>query len=269
MTYVVAIPSYNRSLIISKKTLKTLKDGNINHNNIYIFVANKDEYDNYKKEIPKELYGKIIVGNLGITNQRIFIKNYFKEGENIVSIDDDIEGLYKMKGMSALSKINNLDSFFKLAFERLKNEKLFIWGIYPVRNPYFMQNNITTKLKFIIGALYGFINRKTKDLEPKLNLESKGDYELSILYYKKDGGVLRYNNITVKTKFLAKGGLGEIEQRFGKNKKSAEYLQKTYPDIVTIFHRKNGMTEIRLSRNTDNKTKKNIIHNHTKTKKNK
>jgi hypothetical protein len=48
---------------------------------------------------------------LGITNQRIFIKNYFKEGENIVSIDDDIEGLYKMKGRSALSKINNLDSF--------------------------------------------------------------------------------------------------------------------------------------------------------------
>ena len=57
---------------------------------------------------------------------------------------------------------------------------------------------------------------------------------------------MRFNDVTIKTKFLAKGGLGQ--DRFERNKKSAEYLQRTYPKLVSIFHRKNGMTEIRFTR---------------------
>lgn len=253
MSYVVAIPSYNRPNEIVQKTLKTLKAGGVNKNIIYIFVANDNEYKKYEEIVPKELYGKIIVGKLGIANQRIFIKHYFKENQHVVSIDDDVEALFKMTNSAGtpgsapakLIKITNVDKFFKDAFDRLKREKLFIWGIYPVNNAFFMQNKVTTGLKFIIGALYGFIVRKTSDLEPSINAEGKEDYEQSILYYKKDGGVLRYNNVTIKTKFLAKGGLGA--DRFAMNKKAAEYLKKTYPELVTIFHRKNGMTEIRLA----------------------
>ena len=260
MAYVVAIPSYNRPNEIIKKTLKTLKDGNVNKNSIYIFVANDNERKKYEDSVPKELYGKIVVGKLGIANQRIFIKNYFKENQHVVSIDDDVEGLFKMTNSAGtprrprpaaecepakLMKLTNVDKFFKDAFDKLKKEKLFIWGIYPVRNPFFMQNTVTTGLKFIIGALYGFIVRKTTELEPSIKAEGKEDYEQSILYYKKDGGVLRYNNVTIKTKFLARGGLGQ--DRFEMNKKAAEYLKKTYPELVTIFHRKNGMTEIKLA----------------------
>ena len=258
MGYVVAIPSYNRSNEVVKKTLKTLKDGGISKNSIYIFVANNNELKKYEEIVPKNLYGKIVVGKLGIANQRIFIKHYFKENQQVVSIDDDVESLFKMTNTepAKLVKITNVDKFFKDAFDRLKKEKLFIWGIYPVRNPFFMQNKVTTGLKFIIGALYGFIVRKTSELEPSINAEGKEDYEQSILYYKKDGGVLRYNNVTIKTKFLAKGGLGE--DRFAMNKKAAEYLKKTYPELVTIFYRKNGMTEVRLAnaKNIENNTAK-------------
>jgi hypothetical protein len=247
MNYIVAIPSYNRSDIISKKTLSMLKDGGVNKEKIFIFVANNEEYKKYLHALQTytDLYNKIIVGKLGITHQRNFIKKYFKENQRIVSIDDDIEGLYKLTN-STLVKIQHVDAFFKEAFERLNKEGLYIWGIYPVRNPYFMQNTVTTGLKFIIGGLYGFINRKLTDLNPSSESEGKEDYEQSILYYKKDGGVLRYNNVTIKTKFLAKGGLGELDKRFEINKKSANYLEKTYPDLVSIFHRKNGMTEIKL-----------------------
>jgi hypothetical protein len=271
MVYVVAIPSYNRPNEIVKKTLKTLKDGGINKNSIYIFVANESQRKTYEDIVPKELYGKIVVGKLGIANQRIFIKHYFKENQHVVSIDDDVEVLFKMTNSepAKLIKITNVDKFFKDAFDRLKKEKLFIWGIYPVNNPFFMQNKVTTGLKFIIGALYGFIVRKTPDLEPSTNAEGKEDYEQSILYYKKDGGVLRYNNVTIKTKFLAKGGLGQ--DRFAMNKKAAEYLKKTYPELVTIFNRKNGMTEIKLAnikqveKNADKNTKKIKITKNKKT----
>lgn len=239
--YYIAIPSYDRAETLLKKTLNTLKD--IPSNRIYIFVANESQYKLYKKVIKGYT---IIIGKLGITNQRKFIKNYFKEGQCVVSMDDDVEEVNKLNG-DKLNKIHNLDLFFNEAFQRIKRENLFIWGIYPVRNPFFMKNTVTIQLKFIIGTLYGFIARHDKDLEPIC--KEKEDYELSILYYLKDGGVLRYNNITIKTKFKAKGGLGLIENRYKANKEAALYLSKKYPQFVSVFKRKD-MFEIRLSAGT-------------------
>jgi len=239
----IAIPTYKRHDILERKTLATLERGGISPSQIYIFVANDSEKKLYET-IPSSKYHKIIVGKLGIANQRIFIKNYFKEGEYVVSIDDDVEGLYQLSG----DKLKEIKAkpFFEKALEELKKEKKFMWGIYPVRNPFFMKKKTTKGLSFIIGALHGYIVRHDKSLNPSPMSEAKEDYHQSILYYLKDGGVLRFNDVTIKTKFLAKGGLGQ--DRFERNKKSAEYLQRTYPKLVSIFHRKNGMTEIRFTR---------------------
>jgi hypothetical protein len=241
--YVVAIPSYNRHNEIIDKTLTTLLDGGVNKNKIFIFVANKAQEKIYLNTIPKELYNKIVVGKLGIANQRVFISSYFPVNKYIVSLDDDVEELQMLRG-EKLVKVKDLDGFFKDAYKILKKERLYIWGVYPVRNAFFMYNTISTDLKFIIGVTFGYINRKLKELVPKA--EGKEDIEQSILYYKMDGGVVRFNNIVPKTKFNAPGGLGTDRQEM--NKKAAEYLKKKYPEIITIFHRKNGMTEVRLAR---------------------
>lgn len=245
--YIVAIPSYNRSDIIEKKSINTLLNGGISPKNIYIFVANDNEYNKYKSNVDPKKYNKIVVGQKGISNQRKFIVKYFNEGEQIVSIDDDVEGLYRGSN-NKMSEIKDIHRFITHAFARLHKEKLYIWGVYPVRNPFFMKPTVTTGLKFIIGVMRGFINRKSSDLEPSEKSEGKEDYEQSILYYLKDGGVLRFNDVSLKTKFNSKGGLGEEKERFEINRKAAEYLKKTYPDIITIFHRKNGMTEVKLAR---------------------
>ena len=244
--YVVAVPTYNRADVVANKTLHTLLDGKVNKNKIYIFVANKEEEKKYREKVPSNMYHKIVVGKLGIMNQRIFISKYFPEGQYVVSMDDDVEELLMMKNAEKLVKMRDLDTFFMDAYKELKKEGLYIWGIYPVRNPFFMKKKISTDLKFIIGVLFGYINRHLKQLEPSNSAETKEDYEQSILYYKLDGGVLRYNYITPKTKFHAEGGLGK--DRFDRNKKAAEYLKKTYPDIITIFHRANGMTEVKFAR---------------------
>lgn len=240
----IAIPTYNRSDVIEKKTLTTLLEGGIKSSQIYIFVANETEKRLYE-QIPASKYNKIVVGKLGITNQRNFIKHYFKQGDHVVSIDDDVEGIYKLQGQKVtqkLVKVKDVAAFFQCAFDTLKKENKYLWGIYPVYNPYFMNNTVSKELSFIIGALHGYIVRDT----PDLIAEVKEDYEQSILHYLKDGGVIRFNNITIKTKFLAPGGVGK--DRFQANKKSAKYLQKKYPKLVTIFHRKNGMAEIRFTR---------------------
>jgi len=244
--YYVAILSYHRSDVLEKKTLSTLIDGKVNPKNIYIFVADKEEEKKYKDEIDPKKYNKIVVGVKGISEQRKFIVKYFKEGDSIVSVDDDVEGLYRGYN-NKMSRIQNIDQFIKDAFVKLEKEHLYLWGIYPVCNPFFMKNNTSTGLKFIIGVMRGFINRKSVDLEPSSKIKEKEDYHQSILYYLKDGGVLRFNNVAPKTKFHAEGGLGNNKERFENNKIAAEFLQEMYPDLVTIFHRKNGMTEIRLA----------------------
>jgi len=246
VNYVVAIPTYNRSDVITNKTLKTLIEGNVSKNRIYLFVANKAQYKLYEEAVPKSMYKEIVIGKIGITNQRKFISKFFPENQYIVSVDDDVEELLLLKGTDKLVKIQNVADFFDDAYKMLKKEKLFIWGIYPVRNAFFMKPKITTDLRFIIGVLFGYINRHNKKLEPSIQAETKEDYEQSILYYKMDGGVLRFNNVTTKTKFHAEGGLGT--DRFERNKKAAEYLKKKYPDIITIFHRGNGMTEVKVAK---------------------
>jgi len=245
VNYVVAIPTYDRYDVLANKTLKTLIEGNVNKNKIYLFVANKEQYKLYEDVIPKSMYNQIIIGKKGITNQRKFIANYFSEGQYVISMDDDVEEFEILKG-EKLVKLKDVHDFFTDAYKSLKTHNLFIWGIYPVRNPFFMYNKITTDLRFIIGVTFGFITRHNKKLEPSVNAETKEDYEQTILYFKMDGGVLRFNNVTTKTKFNSPGGLGT--DRHERNKNAAEYLEHKYPDIITVFKRKNGTYEVKLSR---------------------
>lgn len=246
MSYVIAIPTYDRPQQVRDKTLTTLLNGGINKNKIYLFVANKRQEKMYEEIVPKNMYKQIVVGKIGIANQRKFISKYFPEGQYIISLDDDVEELLSLRGTTELVKINNLNKFFTDAYKILKKENLYIWGVYPVRNPFFMKDRkkITTDLRFIIGVIHGYINRHSRDLMPNNKSETKEDYETSILYYLKDGGVLRFNHITFKTKFNAEGGLGT--NRFERNKSAAIYLQKKYPDIVTIFNRANGTYEVKF-----------------------
>ena len=247
MDYVVAIPSYKRPDILKQKTLKMLFEGGIKPKQIHIFVANQSEADDYAKVIDKKLYHKIIIGKLGIKQQRIFINNYFKENTNLLCVDDDVVNIVKLKNDKTVI-FNDLDIFIKEAFKKLRELKLYIFSIHPTFNPFFMQNTVTTDLRFCIGTFFGYIVRHDKDLIPTVN--EKEDYELSILHYIKDGGVLRYNYLGLKTRFHTnKGGLGGLENRPAVNKHAAEYLNKKYPLHTRIKVRKSGMYEIALRRN--------------------
>lgn len=243
MSYVVVIPSYQRAELLKEKTLETLKRGHVSPKRIYIFVANAQEEQEYVKIIPKGSYNKIVVGVKGINEQRKFIAHYFPEGQQILAIDDDISDVVNIDG----SPVANLNQFYTNAFKQLKQHKLYIWGVYPVNNDFYMkgQKPVTTCLRFIIATMYGFINRH--DMVLKSHIQEKEDVENSIRYYLRDGGVLRFNHVALKTKFKnTKGGLGGLEGRIKANQEAAEYLHKEYPDLTRIKIRKNGLYEIVL-----------------------
>ena len=238
--YVVAIPTYKRYDEITTKTLPTLKRGKVDKKRIYVFVANKTEEKLYREKMDPDTYHKIVV---------VFISQYFPEGTKIVSMDDDVQNMIQLKRDDSLKKISNLDSLFKRFFKTLIDKGLYLWGVYPVKNNMFMSHKTTTDLRFIIGVVHGYINRHSKDLYPSKKILCKEDIEQSILFYLKDGGVVRFNDITFTTKFNAPGGLGV--DRFQMNKNAQEYLVKTYPKIAKAKFRPDGTPEITLNRNPD------------------
>ena len=246
--YVVAIPSYGRHETIVAKTLETLKKGGVPAKCVHIFVANETERNAYAYAVGNSVPYKIIVGVKGITEQRKFITRYFAEGTHIVSMDDDVEKFLRLSrdGQKLVEfKKGDLDRFIRKAFAAIEAQNLFLWGVYPMRYAYFMKHNVTTDLRLILGTAYGYICRHDADLVPTVN--EKEDYENTIRHYLKDGGVMRFNDICLKTIYHSPGGLGKLtEERLQANKVAAEAIKKAYPDLVTIFKRPNGMTEVRL-----------------------
>lgn len=252
--YVIAIPSYRRCDLLKEKTLAALARAGIDSKRVHVFVADAREAASYEACLDKGTYGKIVVGVKGIRAQREFICRYFPEGARIVSIDDDVADVLELSdGKAKCTPMRGLDAFFKKAFDEVASRKLYIWGVYPTPNEFYMKGQppITTKLRFIIGTLYGFVNRKS--MIARSPIEEKEDVETSIAYYLRDGGVLRYNRVCFKTKFKnEKGGLGGLEGRLRANEKAAAYLHEKYPSLTRIKVRKNGMHEIVLKAPREN-----------------
>ena len=261
--YIIAIPSYMRSDIIKTHTLAVLNRHNIKPEYITIFVANQAEHDIYTKAVPKLLYNNIIVGVLGLKNQRNFISEYYPEGKYVVEMDDDIKNIMQLvvkkdTGKMAMSAkkvkktvkpISDLDAFIRRAFEMCIESNIFLWGVYPLVNPHFMTYKITTDLRFIVGPMWGMINRHRTDL--KLTVDEKENSERTLQFWVADGAVLRFNNVGIETKYYKnQGGMqSEGKDRKVEALKSVYYLNKMYPTLTKVsLTKKNGMPEIKMNR---------------------
>ena len=244
MDYVIAIPSYKREHALKTHTLRCLMLSLIPLEQIYIFVANDQEYDNYKTVLPDY---QIVVGQEGLVNQRNFISKYFPIDTKIVSIDDDIQE-FIIKKDDKLIPIDDIDHYFTEGFNTLEKENAKLFGFYPVLNKLFMKETISTDFRFIIGSCFGYINSHIY-----LTLSEKDDYQRSILYFLRDKKVVRFNYISMKTKYYKmKGGLQSISCRTTNNsraqeqEKAVKYLIETYPDYFAQKKSfKSGFPELR------------------------
>lgn len=223
----IAIPTYNRPETIKKATLKTLQG--IDKGLIDIFVADEEQKKVYRESIGNDY--NIIVGVKGMKNIRNFMIDYYSEGQEVFYLDDDIYSFHKKIG-AGLIDMEDILSFIKEGFDVLKKTGAELFGVYPVKNHFFMNEEITTHLVYIVGCCYGCINRK----EIKMTIDDKEDYERSILYYLKDKKVIRFGNITIKTKYYTeKGGLQSDGMRSWEQvDTSAKYLVEKYPELCKI-----------------------------------
>jgi hypothetical protein len=229
-----------------------LKEHGIPKDKIYVYVANKNEYKEYQKTLDEGMYNQIIIGRVGLVQQREFIMNHFPTGQHIVFLDDDIARIDL--SLSPRFKGTNLHEFITMAFEDCIKSKSYIWGVYPVFNPFFRKprEELSTCLNYVVGAFYGVINRpRMKALQLTLTAKDgqKEDVERTLRYFIHDGIVLRYNKIGFVTKYYGKsGGLGTFEERLQPMLEASELLAKHFPEYGWIQKKKTGMTEFKLKK---------------------
>ena len=180
----IVIPTYNR--YNDFKTIKLLEGY---EDRTYIFVVQEEE-QLYKDAIGDKF--NIIVGELGLKNQRNFITNYFDEDEILICMDDDISWFNKPinewidQSIEHLSQSNLGMITFSSTTMYIKDEVKYTQGFY-----------------FGIGAVYILKNNK----ELQLKYEQGEDFERTIYYLKKYGKNIRIHGVAFKTKYFGKGGL--------------------------------------------------------------
>jgi hypothetical protein len=104
-------------------------------------------------------------------------------------------------------------------------------------------------LRYIIGFCYGVFN--TKDL--KVTIDHGEDYERTILYYINDNKVVRFNNVTCKTKCYKKnsGGMNIKDERNNEMIfNSINYIQSKFPELCKLrLSKSRGTAELKLKDN--------------------
>ena len=237
-----AIPTYNRYTTIFKHTISFLLKQNVERSDIYIFVANQEQYDLYREYIGNDY--NLVIGQLGIANQRNVIRYYFNPLDEIMVLDDDI-----LRYTSLNDSIPFLD-FCKEQFRICKENGIYLWGAYPI-SFYLKQSHSNNSLTFIIGSFYGMINSHSRDLDLSPSAECKEDIEMSILHFKKYGKIRRVNWCSVVKSKQKRGGLFCID-RTTVNHNSVIYLKTKYPEYIEKIYDRRGYTEIKLRSTTSN-----------------
>lgn len=246
--YQIAIPSYQRSSWLATRTLQTLVSGKVPADRINVFVHDNDPQLDAYEDITKQLGVKLVVTPArGIREQRQRIMDHFPAGTNICSMDDDIESVVQAKDEKTLAPVKNVHKFIQMMFAELVKRDLYVWGISPVPNAFYMRpGKFGEGLKLVMFTLYGFINRPEHPVQ-QTTVEYKDEQELSLRAYWWDGAILRADGIAVKANYYGPGGCTAAGRVPPKVRESQDLLLAQWPGYAVENEKKDsGWPEMRL-----------------------
>ena len=239
MSYVIVIPSYNREALLKKTTLPLLKDIPLD---IPIYILTDEEY---KYELD-ERYTQITPPDRGIGNVRNFIRLRWA-GCNVLMIDDDIDSVDELvirQGKKYLEPIQDLHDFILNCWAEAIRENAYLWGVNLYHNAYFCRHTTTTKICYINGSFTGLRLMGNDQLKPlKTDIDHFEDFDFTIQTFIRDGVVLKFNSVCLKTKcFRAEGGIAEevggLDIRKQKAITNGKILEDKYPDYCKLYKKK-------------------------------
>jgi hypothetical protein len=224
----VVIPSYGRHLTIGNQTLHFLNRIGYPASKIFIFVSDSDQATLYKSWVEEKLYGQIIVGVLGLKEQRNFISDWLAEDEIYISMDDDLDNVKVMPGHSFLD-------LMKDAVSKISTREHGLAGCLSNSDARRFKNDFTQHLSHIVGCFW--IARNVRDIRID-GFAEKEDYERSIKYFQKYGKVLRYRWAGVQTQYIKDTGGIAKEGRQLREAQAVLGLTNKYPAMCTRIHKK-------------------------------
>lgn len=243
MKYEIAIPSYCRSVELKEKTLSLLEKHNIDKSLIKIFLRDEKQLNEYK-HIVGEDYNYIVTGCMNIMEARNHLKYYYREDrldiDYVLYIDDDIDDIYEFVNKKESRPIQNLEKFIIEAFTITDKENLSLWGICGLTNPFFMSDSYSKNLKYIMGGFSGEIIRRDRPLILTEYCHFE-DIQFSMEYFLRDGGVIRFQNIGLKTVYFGDGGINECyggkQNRLNALEELAKEISERYGDMCKPIKR--------------------------------
>ena len=246
--YRIAIPSYARPEAIKDKTLHMLDQMSVDRDRILVVCATPEEKECYDASLRNGW--RTEVAELGLVNAREWYHRYFPEGTRIISIDDDIDGLYQKDGVKLVPYAGSIDDLAEDGFSQCEAAGAMLWGIYPVLNGMFMNDQTVVGLRFICGAFFGsyagdyvFQGRQNSNGE---------DWESTLLSFKGYGKVVRLEYVTFKTRMWqgADGGMsqeqGGLENRMQAHEVSLKGIATRYPQFVSTYRKAGNILNLRL-----------------------
>lgn len=262
----IVIPSYKRSSTIAVDgTLACLAKVGVPAELIDLVVADEDEEAVYTEAVPRDMYGRLVVGVPGLVPVRRHVVGMYPPGSRVVSMDDDVESIHQLTSAGGKNVLTQVQSWNDLRwvvsdlFDVCEAAGARLWGVSPTTNPFFMSHGPKGGNYFAVGWMFGMlIKQENGPLCPEVEL-NKEDYQRTLQCIEADGLVVRANHLacTVPPYGSNVGGLqvdadgnpavveGAREQG---NRAAAEYLLQRFPGLVRVNTRRKPVgTEVLLT----------------------
>lgn len=235
----VAVPTYRRSNLLARRTLPALLDHGVPADRITVYAGDDDPY-----RLPAGVQLRRVPP--GLANASNAITDDHDRGAPVVRCDDDIKAVVQLNhAADKLVIVDRLDLVFTRAFNTLRDERLTLWGVYPVANAFFMAAKWTAGLWFAMGTLHGYLNDRTI----RSRLAVKNDYERTLQHYVKAGATLRLHDVSFRAEPMrrAAGGIqADLAQRREREAGAINNLMDRYPGLVHLKKSRDGYPEIAL-----------------------
>jgi hypothetical protein len=231
LNFNIVIPSFNRYNIFKNKTFLFLQKHNLLSNATLFLQNDQDE------ELYKEFNIKIIRSPPGLHATINFIWDYYPIDTKLWLLHDDVSKFITLDN----TEPTDLPNIITGCFNSMNLHNANLCGFYPTANTYFMSNakELTTDCRFIHDPCCLLINKRIYSTP---ELMGKCDFERTILYFKRDHTVLRFNHFAPVTSYnpKKKGGVGFRDPKT--EQQQALLLKTTYPEYVQriITHKKGG-----------------------------
>lgn len=250
LDYQIAIPSYDRAETCQTKTLATLQSMGVNADRVTVFVA-----DEAQKEIYDEQLGgdwRTVVAEFGLYRARRFIHEHYHQGTRLLNFDDDIQGFFEKRGKEMQPYFGTVDDLATDGFIQCEAAGAKLWGVYPVNNGFFMNDQTVVGLRYIIGAVFGSYAGDEVFLGKRPQQSSGEDYETTLRSFLIHGKVVRLEYLSFKTAYFAKGGMDSelktngIADRAHDHTRALTDIASRHPELARTYKKAKNVTNLRL-----------------------